>query len=77
MTCLIESSDSANKKLTDNLEILILRSKRHHAAYLFFAHVIKLENKQMIHFGLFKGEEKVAVALNTGADSWCTYSSQC
>jgi hypothetical protein len=42
----------------------------------FFTQVTGLENQQIIHRWLYEGEEKAAVTLNIGGDSWRTYSSK-
>jgi hypothetical protein len=42
----------------------------------FFTHISDLANQQITHRWLYQGDEKAAVNLNIGSDSWRTYSSK-
>lgn len=70
------TSNIENREPTDNLEGLVQSHKNEIKRVYFFTQVAGLENQQIIHRWLYEGEEKAAVTLNIGSDSWRTYSSK-
>ncbi|MFT4806729.1 MAG: hypothetical protein ACI9LX_000043 [Paraglaciecola sp.] len=70
------TSSIENKEPTDNLEGLVPVQKDEMKRIYFFTQITGLADQQIIHRWLYKGEEKAAVTLNIGGDSWRTYSSK-
>lgn len=70
------TSSIENSEPTDDLEGLVQGQKDEIKRVYFFTHIAGLANKQIIHRWLYQGEEKAAVTLNIGSDSWRTYSSK-
>jgi hypothetical protein len=70
------TSSIENREPTDNLEGLVEGQSDKMKRVYFFTQVAGLENQQIIHRWLYKGEEKAAVTLNIGGNSWRTYSSK-
>ncbi|MFQ3190700.1 MAG: hypothetical protein ACI936_001834 [Paraglaciecola sp.] len=70
------TSSIENREPTDNLEGLVQGQNDEMKRVYFFTQIAGLANQQIIHRWLYKGEEKAAVTLNIGGDSWRTYSSK-
>lgn len=70
------TSSIENREPTDNLEGVVRAQNDEMKRVYFFTHLKGLANQQIIHRWLFEGEEKAAVTLNIGGDSWRTYSSK-
>jgi hypothetical protein len=70
------TSSIENKEPTDNLEGLVPVQKDEMKRIYFFTQITGLADQQIIHRWLYKGEEKAAVTLKIGGDSWRTYSSK-
>jgi hypothetical protein len=70
------TSGIENREPTDNLEGLVLGQNNEIKRVYFFTQFAGLANQQIIHRWLYQGEEKAAVTLNIGGDSWRTYSSK-
>lgn len=70
------TSSIENREPTDNLESIVQGQNEEMKRVYFFTQITGLENKQIIHRWIYKGEEKAAVILNIGGDSWRTYSSK-
>ncbi|WP_299075060.1 DUF2914 domain-containing protein [uncultured Paraglaciecola sp.] len=65
-----------NREPTDNLEGIVEIQQDQVKSVYFFTQVTGLTNQQITHRWLHEGEEKAAVTLNVGGDSWRTYSSK-
>jgi hypothetical protein len=70
------TSSIENREPTDNLEGLVQGQNDKMKRVYFFIQISGLANQQIIHRWLYQGEEKAAVTLNIGGDSWRTYSSK-
>ena len=70
------TSSIENREPTDDLEGVVQGQFNQIKRVYFFTQVSGLANQQIIHRWLFEGEEKAAVTLNIGGDSWRTYSSK-
>jgi hypothetical protein len=70
------TSSIENREPTDNLEGAVQGQFDAMKRVYFFTQVTGLVNQQIIHRWLYQGEEKAAVTLNIGGDSWRTYSSK-
>lgn len=70
------TSSIENREPTDDLEGFVEGQINEIKRVYFFTQVAGLANQQIIHRWLYQGEEKAAVVLNIGGDSWRTYSSK-
>ena len=70
------TSSIESREPTDNLEGIVQGQNDEMKRVYFFTQVTGLANQQIIHRWLYEGEEKAAVTLNIGGDSWRTYSSK-
>ena len=70
------TSSIENREPTDNLEGVVQGRNGEMKRIYFFTQITGLTDQQIIHRWLYKGEEKAAVTLNIGGDSWRTYSSK-
>jgi hypothetical protein len=70
------TSSIENREPIDNLEGVVQGQMDEMKRVYFFTQIAGLANQQIIHRWLYQGEEKAAVILNIGGDSWRTYSSK-
>lgn len=70
------TSSIENREPTDNLEGLVQGQLTETKTVFFFNQVSGLAGKQIIHRWLYQGDEKAAVTLDIGGDSWRTFSSK-
>ncbi len=70
------TSSIENREPTDDLEGSVQGQNGEMKRVYFFTQITGLANQQIIHRWLYEGEEKAAVTLNIGGDSWRTYSSK-
>ena len=70
------TSSIENREPTDNLEGAVQVQTGEVKKIYFFTQVTGLTNQQIIHRWVFEGEEKAAISLNIGGNSWRTYSSK-
>jgi hypothetical protein len=65
-----------NREPVDNLGNTVSGQNDQIARVYFFTQIANLAGQQIIHRWIYQGDEKAAVTLNIGADSWRTYSSK-
>jgi hypothetical protein len=70
------TSSIENREPSDNLEGVVQGQNNEMQRVYFFTQITGLKHKQIIHRWLYAGEEKAAVTLNIGGNSWRTYSSK-
>jgi len=70
------TSSIEGREPTDNLEGFVQGQNEEIKRVYFFTQIAGLANQQIIHRWLYEGQEKAAVTLNLGGDSWRTYSSK-
>lgn len=70
------TSSIENREPTDNLEGLVQGVEGEVKRVYFFTQIAGLANQQIVHRWIYEGQEKAAVTLNIGGESWRTYSSK-
>jgi hypothetical protein len=65
-----------SREPTDNLNNRVQGTMGEVKRVYFFTQISGLSNQQITHRWLHQGDEKAAVTLNIGSDSWRTYSSK-
>jgi uncharacterized membrane protein len=70
------TSNVAHSEPVDNLQNTVVGQRDEIKKVYFFTHIVGLNGQQVVHRWLYQGQEKAAVSLTIGSDSWRTYSSK-